>query len=103
MYDSDYFVSYIRKTETDYEFKIYDLVNEVVERTFTIPLEGTMSLRGILAYSTMVYIQINRDNLTEYLYLYNMTTDEVSSQPNVIWYHLMQFNSHFRLNLFDND
>lgn len=103
MYDSDYLVSYIRKTETDYEFKIYDMVNEVVERTFTIPLEGTMSLRGILAYSTMVYIQINRDNTTEYIYMYNMTDGSITPQANVIWYHLMQFESYSRLNLFDND
>ena len=103
MYDSDYLVSYIRQTETDYEFKIYDLVNEVVERTFTIPLEGTMSLRGILAYSTMVYIQINRDNTTEYIYMYNMTDGSITPQANVMWFHLMQFNSYFRLNLFDND
>lgn len=103
MYDSDYFVSYIRKTETDYEFKIYDMVNEVVERTFTVPLEGTMTLRGILAYSTMVYIQINRDNTTEYIYMYNMTDGSITPQANVIWYHLMQFESYSRLNLFDND
>ena len=103
MYDSDYLVSFIRQTETDYEFKIYDLVNEVVERTFTIPLEGTMSLRGILAYSTMVYIQINRDNTTEYIYMYNMTDGSITPQANVIWYHLMEFNSYFRLNMFDHD
>lgn len=103
MYDSDYLVSFIRQTDTDYEFKIYDMVNEVVERTFTIPLEGTMSLRGILAYSTMVYIQINRDNTTEYIYMYNMTDGSITPQANVVWYHLIEFNSHYRLNLFDND
>ena len=103
IYDSDYLVSFIRQTNTDYEFKIYDLVNEVIERTFTIPLEGTMSLRGIIAYSTMVYIQINRDNTTEYIYMYNMADGSITPQANVLWYHLMQFNSYYRLNLFDND
>ena len=105
MYDSNYMVSYIRTTETDFEFKIYDMVNEVIERTFTIPLEGTMSIYGVFAYSSMVYIQIYRDNTTYYLYTYNITTGQITPYPGIQWYNLMEYSrdsNYLYLNHFDN-
>lgn len=105
MYDSDYMVSYIRQTESEYEFAIYDMVNETIDDTFTIPLEGSMSLYGIFAYSSMVYIQIYRDNTTFYLYTYDTNTGNITSYPGIQWYNLMEFarsSEYYYLNMMDS-
>ena len=105
VYDSDYMVSYIQKTETDYVFKIYDMLNETIYDTFTIPLEGSMSIYGIFAYSSMVYIQIYRDNTTYYLYTYDINTGQITPYPGIQWFNLMEYyrdSSYYYLNQFDS-
>lgn len=105
VYDSDYMVSYIRTTETDFEFKIYDIVNETIYDTFTIPIEGTMSLYGVFAYSSMVYMQFYRDNTTFYLYTYDISSGQITPYPGIQWYNLMEYarsSNYWYLNMFDS-
>ena len=86
VWGTNYFVIYTGHGSNDeYQFSIYDFTTDTVVQTFEIPIEGTMSLKGIFGYDHTIYIQMYRDNTTWYMYTFNILSEDLVAYPNVVW------------------
>jgi len=86
VYGTDYLIYFsgYNNDNTEYQFKLYNTSTGVIDYSFSIPIEGTMTLHFMNGYKNMIYIQMYRDS-AYYLYMYNYITGALTANSGLCW------------------